>query len=65
MTPTPCRACGHIMHTYLQPALMPGREGMHYHTCKNAACFMAGQTLNERDYPTLDLNRYLPCKKVG
>ena len=62
---TPCRCCGHTMDAVWQPGLLPGREGMWLITCRNKTCDMRQYTFSERNYPAVDLSKYVPCKAIG
>lgn len=56
---TTCRYCKQPLHTYVQPALIPGRADSQLGECHHDDCPLYMQTFDMRGYSTLDLYQYL------
>lgn len=56
---TPCRCCNNDLEAKYQPHWNPEKLGSILLTCKNQDCALANQTFDERDYATVNLNKYV------
>lgn len=56
---TPCVCCGCTLHSYWQPALVPGHAGHWLMECHDTACEMWMQTFSDASYPPDDVPRYI------
>ena len=60
-----CRCCASQLRIETQPALTANTNPTHLYTCDNPFCAMSRQTIDERDYATVDLNRYVVSRAVA
>lgn len=60
-----CRCCHCQLEALYQPHWNPLVSGTYLLTCKNPNCAIANQTFDERDYATVDLNRYVVSRAVA
>ena len=63
MTALLCRVCGRPLTTWIQPALMPGREARSYCDCRDPKCNLFMVTLAAEGYAGKDLSEYLKLKE--